>query len=104
MENKLYKCIANANSDGGVFEIKFTDKTITRIGIDKPICTYGCIDSCIWNKPDKTCRIYRTKKRTGHALRGWGDGTFTIYFHQSGVPHYFEPIEYDVKEDLDKWL
>lgn len=27
-----------------------------------------------------------------HAVRDWGDGTFTIYANRDGTPHSFEPM------------
>jgi len=87
-----YKCIANQNEDGGIFEVKFTEKNLILIGLKKPFFTYGCIDSEIWNKENKKCLIPRNNK-SKNCLRDWEDGTFTIYFHRSGTPHYFELIE-----------
>jgi hypothetical protein len=87
-----YKCIANQNEDGGIFEIKFTEKNLILIGLEKPFFTYGCIDSEIWNKENKKCLIPRNNK-SKNCLRDWKDGTFAVYFHRSGIPHYFELIQ-----------
>jgi hypothetical protein len=87
-----YKCIANQNEDGGIFEIKFTEKALILIGLEKPFFTYGCIDFEIWNKENKKCLIPRNKT-SKNCLRDWKDGTFTVYFQRSGIPHYFELIQ-----------
>jgi hypothetical protein len=86
-----YKCIANQNEDGGIFEIKFTEKNLILVGLEKPFFTYGCIDSEVWNKDSKKCLIPKNNK-SKNGLRDWEDGSFTIYFCRSGVPHYFEKL------------
>lgn len=41
----------------------------------------------------KSDRAVIKKDRGGHAIRNWGDGTFTFYPFQAGIPFYFEPIK-----------
>ena len=38
----------------------------------------------------KSKRVVLNKARGGHAVRKWGDGTFTFYPFQAGIPFYFE--------------
>ena len=38
----------------------------------------------------KSKRVVLNKARGGHAIRKWGDGTFTFYPYQAGVPFYFK--------------
>ena len=38
----------------------------------------------------KSKRVALNKARGGHAIRKWGDGTFTFYPFQAGIPFYFE--------------
>lgn len=38
----------------------------------------------------KSKRVVLNKARGGHAIRKWGDGTFTFYPFQAGIPFYFE--------------
>ena len=38
----------------------------------------------------KSKRVVLNKARGGHAIRKWGDDTFTFYPYQAGVPFYFE--------------
>ena len=37
-------------------------------------------------------RFILRKNKGGHAIRDWGDGTFTLYPFQAGIPYYFVPI------------
>lgn len=37
-------------------------------------------------------RFVLRKNKGGHAIRDWGDGTFTLYPFQAGIPYYFVPI------------
>ena len=38
-------------------------------------------------------RFVLRKNRGGHALQIWGDGDFTFYPYQAGIPYYFKMIE-----------
>ena len=38
----------------------------------------------------KSKRVVLNKARGGHAIRKWGDGSFTFYPFQAGIPFYFE--------------
>ena len=69
--------------DGGVWEKKETAKTIRFTVVEKPFFQTNWEDLLI-NK-DET-------KNKRHCLRDWGDGTYTIYPDQCGVPHVFEPV------------
>lgn len=40
----------------------------------------------------KSERVVIRKDKGGHAIRDWGDGTFTFYPFQAGIPFYFEPF------------
>ena len=37
----------------------------------------------------KSKRVVIKKSRGGHAMRVWGDNTFTLYPFQAGIPYYF---------------
>ena len=37
----------------------------------------------------KTRKTIRKDKPSGHAMRVWGDNSFTIYPFQAGIPFYF---------------
>ncbi len=37
----------------------------------------------------KSNRVVIRKKRGGHAIRIWSDGSFTLYPFQAGIPFYF---------------
>lgn len=41
----------------------------------------------------KSERAVIRKDKGGHAIRTWGDGAFTLYPFQAGVPFYFEPLK-----------
>lgn len=38
---------------------------------------------------EKSKRVVIRKSRGGHAMRVWGDNTFTFYPFQAGIPYYF---------------
>lgn len=40
----------------------------------------------------KSKRVVLRKAKGGHAIRKWGDGTFTFYPFQAGIPFYFEKL------------
>ena len=67
---------------GGKWNIKETKKSFTFTNIEEPF--YGTV--C----PGKM-QIKKEKERK-HALRDWGDNTYTVYPYQNGTPHYFEPL------------
>ena len=46
----------------------------------------------------KSKRVVLRKAKGGHAIRKWGDGTFTFYPFQAGIPFYFEKLGTDVCE------
>jgi len=86
----LYHCVYLSGSgrefNGGIWELKETDKTI---------CFKQVIKSFF--NPNWTLirinKFYNKKHfRNGHCLRKWEDGTYTAYPDQCGVPHIFEPI------------
>ena len=41
----------------------------------------------------KSRRAVIRKQKSGHAVRKWGDDSFTIYPFQAGIPYYFELIK-----------
>lgn len=99
--------------DGGDFEIKETEKTLTFICIREPFFSNRMSDK----KPIRINKYYSTKKvrtdgnyeawrtlkhheipyisyfNNGHVARKWEDGTWTIYPDQCGTPHFLEVIE-----------
>ena len=42
----------------------------------------------------KSKRVVLRKAKGGHAIRKWGDGTFTFYPFQAGIPFYFEKLSW----------
>lgn len=40
----------------------------------------------------KSKRVVLNKSRGGHVIRKWGDGTFTFYPFQAGIPYYFQRV------------
>lgn len=45
----------------------------------------------------KSKRVVLRKAKGGHAIRKWGDGTFTFYPFQAGIPFYFEKLGTDTQ-------
>ena len=45
----------------------------------------------------KSKRVVLRKAKGGHAIRKWGDGTFTFYPFQAGIPFYFEKLSTDAQ-------
>lgn len=69
--------------DGGVWEKKETKKTITFILIKKPFFDNDYDELIIYKD------ITKNKK---HCFRDWGDGSYTIYPNQCGIPYIFEEV------------
>ena len=44
----------------------------------------------------KSKRVVLNKARGGHAIRKWGDGSFTFYPFQAGIPFYFEASQKNI--------
>jgi len=68
--------------DGGVWLKKETSKTITFV------CVKKSFYECNW---EKLVINKNPEKNKRHCLKDWGDGTYTVYPEQSGIPHLFEP-------------
>ena len=45
----------------------------------------------------KSKRVVLRKAKGGHAIRKWGDGTFTFYPFQAGITFYFEKLSTDAQ-------
>ena len=86
--NPQYTCYyldgGGSEYQDGIWERKDTPKTITLIKVKEYM-------SGIYANHEVG---FKTKVglNTGNPLRDWGDGTFTVYFKQAGVPYYFEEI------------
>lgn len=52
--------------------------------------SYDHIEAMFKGKKRKTIR---KDKSSGHAMRVWGDDSFTIYPFQAGIPFYFKREE-----------
>lgn len=109
----LYHCVYLSGSgrefNGGIWELKETDKTICFKQVIKsffnPNLTLIRINK-FYNKKHfredgnysavRECEDSGVKYvgyfNNGHCLRKWEDGTYTAYPDKCGVPHIFEPI------------
>jgi hypothetical protein len=77
-----YASGGGSECDGGEWEISIKPKTVIFRCTKKPFFYSLCPPEMKFGlKPGK------------HILKDWEDGTFTVYPYQSGIPHYFEPIE-----------
>lgn len=91
--------------DGGDFEIKETQKTITFNCVRQPFFP----NRMSGNRPLKINKYYRDGKEAwreidhkfltstsyannGHVARYWDNGSITIYPDQCGIPHFLEPL------------
>lgn len=84
MKYKMYYVSGGGSQyDGGIWEISETPRAVTFVCVEEPFFDL--------NIPTKM-KIRREKERR-HCLWDWGDGTFTVYPNQSGVPHVFEPLQ-----------
>ena len=94
IKDGLYHMQENESSRGfkGKFEVKNTEKGFIIKMIEKPFIMLGASESAFSNYNDNKV-FFINNKICKHSLRIHDDGTFTIYFFQSGVPCYFEPIE-----------
>ena len=81
-----YKCIRDGRYDEGIWEVKKTPKIETALKLshseDNPQGVFSFYSIGTKNK---------IGVNTGNPKRDHEDGTFTVYFGQSGVPYYFEP-------------
>jgi hypothetical protein len=65
--------------DGGLWHIFQTDRSTTFTCVEEPF-----FDLC--------CPSMMKLKHDGEFVNDWQDGSFTVYPHQSGTPHIFDPI------------
>ncbi len=106
----IYRLGDGKDTDGGIWEKKETEKTISFIQVKEsffnPNYTRFRINKFYKNDGSRQDGNYNAVRRiqegiveytgyfnNGHCLRGWDDGTYTCYVEQSGIPYYFEPIE-----------
>ena len=104
IKDGLYHMQENQSERGfkGKFEVKNTKKGFTITMLEEPYFMLGASESAFKNHKNNTV-FFINNKICKHAIRIHDDGTFTIYFYQSGVPCYFEPIE-KVKEFIKENL
>jgi hypothetical protein len=70
---------AGEEYDGGIWDIKDSEKIVSFKLIEEPFYGSLCPKNMKLNK----------LKNTHHPLRVWEDGSYTVYPFQSGVPCYF---------------
>ena len=68
--------------DGGIWHVRETDKTFV---FQKMTSTF--------DSPHLDRIVCRKDNRGPHALRDWGDGTYTVYPDRKGTPHYVAPVD-----------
>jgi hypothetical protein len=82
-----YKCTfpngGGTEYDGGIWEMKETNKTITFTCIKQPF-----FEVC-WNK----LKLNKDGQKNKHPFTCWKTGCYIIYPDQCGTPYTFEPIE-----------
>ena len=93
IKDGLYHMQENCSERGfkGKFKVENTKKGFVITMLVKPYFMLGASETAFNNKDNKV--FFINNKICKHSIRFWEDGTFTIYFFQSGVPCYFEPIE-----------
>lgn len=83
-----YKCTYTSGGgteyQDGVWEKKSTPKATRLIKVEE----YGVGIYAM----HEVGTIFKIGKGTGNPVQDFGDGTFTVYFEQAGIPYYFEPI------------
>jgi hypothetical protein len=77
--------------DGGLWTKKETAKTIVFKNIRESFFQPNWAELKIHKDETKNKR---------HVLRGWGDGSYTVYPDQCGTPHIFSPIEPEEIENV----
>jgi len=84
-------------SDSGKWEIILnTDKTLKLKMVKEPEMIWG--ESGLANDIQVGETVMVRKTNTGpHSYKELSDGTFVIYAHRNGVPHYFEPMKGEVR-------
>ena len=95
-KEQKYKCVytggGGTDYPEGVWQIKtLTEKTMIIEKISERHI-YGKYEKgekikCLLINPENAGRNWT------NPLRDWGDGTFTIYPRQAGIPYYFEPVK-----------
>jgi len=101
--------------DGGIWKKKETPKTIIFKYIDdlyfEPLYTEIKINKFYskkrtredenynaWRRQEENGIEYIAWANNGNVLRDWGDGTYTAYPSQAGIPFIFEPIKPSFKQ------
>jgi len=100
-----YKCEyfsgGGTGYDGGIWEKKETDKTIsfeqieqsfynpnyTKVRVSKNYGKFHNFESAVEDRGD-----YIAISNNGHTIRDWKNGMYTIYPNQSGIPYVMTPI------------
>ena len=94
IKDGLYHMQENCSERGfkGKFKVENAKKGFSITMLQEPFFMLGASESAFKNHKDNKVSFINNKI-CKHSLRIHDDGTFTIYFYQSGIPCYFELIE-----------